>query len=92
METIEKTNDEKSNDTGKIIVAALVGVVIGGALGVLFAPAKGSETRKKLMANGEQLKDTLLGKFGDLMDPSHKEDEDEKIKEDAPSKNGSIAS
>jgi gas vesicle protein len=35
----------------------LVGAAIGGILGILFAPEKGSETRKKLFAKGKDLKD-----------------------------------
>lgn len=45
-----KSNDVKSNNTGKIIGAAVAGVIIGGALGILFAPAKGSETRKNILS------------------------------------------
>lgn len=65
-----KATENTSNSTGKIIGALLVGAAVGGALGILFAPAKGSETRKKLMAQGDQIKDTLMEKFGGMMNAS----------------------
>ena len=45
------------NDNSKVVVALLAGLAAGAALGLLFAPEKGSETRDKL---GQSLKD-----FGD---------------------------
>lgn len=48
---------ENSNSTGKLVGALLVGAAIGGILGILFAPEKGSETRKKLFSKGKDLKD-----------------------------------
>ena len=39
------------NTTGKIITAAAIGAVAGAAAALLLAPAKGSETRKKLGRN-----------------------------------------
>ena len=59
---------ESSNDTGKIIGAALIGALIGAGLGILFAPAKGSDTRKNLLAKGDQLKDSLLNKMDEVKD------------------------
>lgn len=55
-------------NSNKVIGALLVGVAIGGALGILFAPEKGSVTRKKLFSKGEDLKDDLIEKYNDLLD------------------------
>jgi gas vesicle protein len=59
---------ETQDNVGKTIGALLLGAAIGGALGVLFAPDKGSRTRKKLMAKGEDLTDAMQEKFEDFMD------------------------
>lgn len=56
------------NNTGKLIGALLVGAAIGGALGILFAPNKGSVTRKKIFSKGEELKETLKEKYNGLLD------------------------
>jgi len=42
-------------NTEKVIGALVLGVVIGAAAGVLFAPNKGSETRKKIIDDAKDL-------------------------------------
>ena len=44
-------------NTSKILIALGAGVAIGGLLGILFAPAKGSDTRKKISDSGKKLAD-----------------------------------
>ncbi len=41
--------------TGKIITAIAAGAAAGAILGVLFAPDKGSETRKKINKQGKDI-------------------------------------
>jgi gas vesicle protein len=71
---------ETTNNTGKIIGALLVGAAIGGVLGILFAPDKGSETRKKLAAKSDDLTDALKEKFDSLLAEAKKEAESVKNK------------
>jgi gas vesicle protein len=62
---------EKSNNTGKIIGALLIGAAVGGtigaALGILFAPEKGSDTRKKIIDSGADLTGAVKTKLKNLV-------------------------
>jgi gas vesicle protein len=58
---------KKINNNGKIIGALMAGVAIGGALGILFAPDKGSSTRKNLVSKGEALKEDAKEKYESLL-------------------------
>lgn len=54
------------NNAGKIAIAAAAGAVIGGVLGVLFAPDKGTDTRKKIVDGSKKLVDTVKDKVSGL--------------------------
>ncbi len=48
---------------GKVLLGVLAGVAAGALIGVLFAPDKGSETRRRIMDKGEDLANTAKEKF-----------------------------
>ena len=50
------------NDYGKTLVAFLTGIATGAALGILFAPWKGSETRRKIDSSAIKFADTIRNK------------------------------
>lgn len=51
------------NRTGNTLLAIAAGAVAGIIIGVLFAPDKGSETRRKIREEGEKLADSIKNKF-----------------------------
>jgi gas vesicle protein len=65
---------------GKVLLGVLAGVAVGAVLGVLFAPDKGWNTRKRILKKGEDITEDLRDKFEELLDSlSVKADE---VKED----------
>ena len=54
--------------SGKVLLGLLAGVAAGALLGILFAPAKGSDTRKKISKKGEDYADALKEKFNEFID------------------------
>ena len=45
--------------SSKLLLGLVGGVAVGTVLGMLFAPAKGSDTRKKLADKGSDFKETF---------------------------------
>lgn len=74
---------EKQNKmrTEKILLGVLAGMAAGAALGILFAPDKGSATRKKIMDMADDLTDSLKEKITDSIKTFT--DQLENIKDDA---------
>jgi len=55
-------------DSGKVFLGVLAGLAAGAVLGILFAPEKGSDTRKKLSKKGERYADSLKDKFNEFLE------------------------
>lgn len=52
--------------TGKVVLGAVAGLAIGGILGILFAPEKGSVTRKQILDKGNDYADELKSKYNEF--------------------------
>lgn len=61
-EQIIKNSMNNSENFGKIAGAFLIGAAIGAGLGLLFAPDKGSETRKKIFDGVKDLSEDVKEK------------------------------
>lgn len=51
------------NNSSKLLLAFAAGAVAGAVAGILLAPDKGSETRRKMREGGEKLADDLRQRF-----------------------------
>lgn len=53
--------------TGKVVLGTLAGLAIGAIAGILFAPEKGSTTRKQIMDKGDDYVDKFKSKFDEFL-------------------------
>jgi gas vesicle protein len=53
--------------SGKLLLGVLAGVAAGAALGILFAPEKGADTRKRMVKKGNDYADDLKDKFDEFL-------------------------
>lgn len=56
------------SDNSKVLIGLLAGLAAGAALGLLFAPDKGSETRDKLSQSLKDFGDSIRDKAADEID------------------------
>jgi gas vesicle protein len=54
--------------TGKVLLGVLAGVAAGAILGILFAPDKGSVTRKKISKKGKDYTNAVKDKFNEFVE------------------------
>lgn len=52
------------NNTTKVLVAFAAGAVAGAVAGLLLAPAKGTDTRKKIAETGKKVADSVTDMLG----------------------------
>lgn len=53
--------------TGKVLLGVLAGVAVGATLGILLAPDKGSNTRRKIVEKSDDYAENLEEKLNDLI-------------------------
>lgn len=58
--------------TTNVLLGVLGGVAVGAALGILFAPEKGSETRKKILDKSKAYQNDLKNKFDGVVQNASK--------------------
>lgn len=54
--------------SGKVLLGIIAGVAVGAAIGILFAPDKGSETRRKISDKSNAYADVLGTKVNVLIE------------------------
>ena len=56
-----------SKNTGDTVLALLLGAAVGVGVGILIAPDKGSETRKKIKDKFQESGEDLVHKYEDML-------------------------
>jgi gas vesicle protein len=75
-----------STSSSKVLLAGITGLAAGVAIGLLFAPAKGSKTRKRLkkrlMSMADFIEDDVSDKLGALKSAFANEEEEDEEEDD----------
>jgi len=66
--------------TAKVVLGVVAGAATGALLGILFAPAKGTVTRRSILRKGERQVDELKHSFNEFIDSIT--DKFDKVKEE----------
>lgn len=56
------------SNTSNTLLGILTGAIAGAAIGILYAPDKGSNTRKKIAEGAQDYKDTIVDKTSEIKD------------------------
>ena len=54
--------------TSRVVLGVLAGAAVGALVGILFAPDKGSNTRRKIAKKGEDFVEDLKTRASDIRD------------------------
>ncbi|MGB3150644.1 MAG: YtxH domain-containing protein [Maribacter sp.] len=68
-----------SNDSGSVLLALLTGAAIGAGVGILYAPDKGTKTRKKIKKKALEAKDEIATRVAQATEELTKTAESKKI-------------
>jgi gas vesicle protein len=75
-----------STSSSKVLLAGITGLAAGVAIGLLFAPVKGSKTRKRLkkrlMSMADFIEDDVSNKLGALKSAFANEEEEDEEEDD----------
>lgn len=59
--------------SGKVLLGVVAGAAAGAVLGMLFAPGKGSTTRKRIAQTGSDYSEVAKDKFNEYVDAATEE-------------------
>ena len=65
-----------SNNSGNVVLAALIGAAVGVGIGILVAPDSGTNTRKKIKRQFVDSKERWLEKWNALLENTEEKSED----------------
>jgi len=74
----ELFKNRKTMNTSKLLIGVLAGMAVGAALGILFAPHSGENTRKAIAKKGEDYLAELECRYEDLLSKLTNRFKDEK--------------